>query len=391
MGAENTKNLKDSSQRTAFEVIGVSLWKSLLRLSQGDGSSAHLMLAYLNFKSQSLPTWLAHTEVKGVFAHYDRIDHSTIHFVAKDRRRYTLLASIGILDSFLSDSLRFLFLHDSREIPSKVLDERQVGETDNDFVERIVRWSKKFSSQGKRIAFLSERFGVKIDKDICSELECLTLLRNELAHHSGFYKFNKNVQTGEIWAQPKPLPEVSQENALKAQVIVNEVCDGILVAMCRTLFGDDPRVRPLTPDVAAVHQEFRLEWAARKATPVAVEDFENTQWLVRKLDEPSALWVEDHARSFMITPTGIDVFPALFRFRRNDLHGANATASIDSGPHEDLGNSKELLEKMLTGKSVLVKFYEEPDDEPKYARFSLDGFVMAWEAACRTRAERDSG
>src|SRR4029079_4951964 len=112
-------------------------------------------------------------------------------------------------------------------------------------------------------------------------------------------------------AEAKPLPEVSHEDATKIQMIVTEVCDKLLVAMCRTLFGDDPRVRPLTPEVAAVHQNFRDQWAAKNAAPPKIEDCTDTRWSVRANAEASAFWVEDHEHAFMIMPTGIDVLPAL--------------------------------------------------------------------------------
>lgn len=389
--SENGASNSDYGPRLAFEAIGSSVWQALQRLAQGNLASLHLMLAYYEFSALPLSARLnPGNATASVFENYGRTDESGVDFMSRDRRRYTLLACIGILDSFLSDSLRFLFLHSPAEIPSNLSEKRESGEGEANFVERIVRRSRRFSSQRKRAEFLSTRFRSPLDKDLQSELEILTHLRNDLAHHPGLYRFNKNEQTGAIWAQPKPLPEVSQENATKIQVIVTEVCDSLLVAMCRGLFGDDPRVRPLTPAVAAVHQGFREQWAARKSAPPNIEEFMNTRWSVRVFQEPSGLWVEDHASSFTFMPTGIDVIPALISFRRNSCHGTVASVAIDGAECVELDSSRQIINQMLEGNSALVTFYDESADEPKYARFSLEGFAQAWETACRMQEEKPS-
>jgi hypothetical protein len=373
-----------SGARLAFEAIGSSVWKALHDLGQSDLAASHLMLAYFEFLASSLAGELSTVSLP-VFDGFKKIEQDCVYSMAKARRRYTLLTAIGILDSFLSDSIRFLFLNNPDEIPAS--EKREENESDKNFIERIVRRSRRFSSQRKRIDFLSGRFSVSLESELLSELEILTSLRNELAHHSGFYRFNKDEASGSIWAQPKPLPEVSQESATKVHIIVTEVCDAILVAMCRKLFGNSPRVRPLTPEVAAVHTSFRDEWANKKAASPKIEELKDVGWSVQQLEKPRAIWVEDDSKFFRIMPTGIDVLPALISFDRNNRHGAIASVIIDDGESEDLVDSREMIEKLLRAKSVLVKFYEEPFDEPRYARFSLEGFPTAWEMACNMRQE----
>jgi hypothetical protein len=217
-----------------------------------------------------------------------------------------------------------------------------------------------------------------------SELTQLTALRNEVAHHSGLYRLVIDAGAGQIVAEEKPLPHVSHEDVTKAVMVVTETCDAIFVAMSTVLFGAEPQVRPLTPQLAEVFTRQRQGWEGRQPEPIP--EYLEPNWSVKTASDPHQPWVGDEDDAFLIMPTGLDRLPVLISFLWNKRHGMMARAGVDDGPLEDLTNGRALLEQMLVGRSILVEFYDDWHDGPQYARFGLSGFASAWKAAWEKKA-----
>jgi hypothetical protein len=132
----------------------------------------------------------------------------------------------------------------------------------------------------------------------------------------------------------------------------------------------------------------REQWAVASAEAPVAEEFPNPNWSMKVLSDPNMPWVGDEHDAWIIIPSGISLLPPSIKFRWNNRHGMKAWASVDDNPREEIDDySDDLLNRMLAGRSVVVEYYEEQSDGPKYARFSLDGFAEAWLAACKRKEE----
>jgi hypothetical protein len=226
-----------------------------------------------------------------------------------------------------------------------------------------------------------------LDDTFLPELSRLTTLRNELVHHVGFYRFVVEPGRG-LRSEEKPLPYVTEEDASKIPVIVGDVCDAIYVAMSKDIFGVNPKVRPVNPELAEFHRSLREKWATDSVKPPDIEEFSAPNWTARVLSDPSMPWVGDDLGAWIVIPSGLDILPPSITFRWNNRDGMKALASVDGKPEEEIDvSSRTLLDQMLTGRSILVKYFEIKSDGPKYARFPLDEFAEAWDRACGIKAQ----
>jgi hypothetical protein len=378
-----------SEAQFAFEAIGASAWKSLSGLLESRLAASQLVGAYFEYRAGSFDAAVSGCEAcQAISQHYDATEEDAIYTLSGVTRRNALLTAISLLDSFLSDALRFLFLYWPHTLPADVPEKRKPEEDYPDYIERIVRWSRRFSSQGKRVGFLTSEFKVDLDAWSTAELSRLTALRNEITHHSGFYRFVVDPGTGGLRSEEKPLPYVTEEDAKKASVIVGDVCDAIYVSMSLRIFGVPPQVRPVNPDLAVVHKDMRKQWVTGSGKPPVIEEFSSPNWSMKVLSDPGMPWVGDELDAWMIIPSGIDLLPPSISFRWNNRHGMKAWASVDNNPREEIDTySSNLLDQMLAGQSVVVEYYENQSDGPKYARFSLDGLAKAWHTACKRKEE----
>jgi hypothetical protein len=211
----------------AFEAIGASAWKSLSGLLESRLAALQLVGAYFEYRAGALGA-VAHgcETCQSISRHYDPVEEDAAYTLLGTTRRNALLSAISLLDSFLSDALRFLFLYWPHTLPDDVPEKKKPEEDYPDYIERIVRRSRRFSSQSKRVDFLASLFNVSLDAELRTELSRLTDLRNEITHHSGFYRFFVDTSGG-LRSEEKPLPYVTEEDAGKISVIVGDVSDAI--------------------------------------------------------------------------------------------------------------------------------------------------------------------
>lgn len=368
----------------ALEAIGISVTRSLTRLAKSEQASLEFAQSY--FEERLADSLAVRTEVT---SSYGQLSEEVVQNFLRDRRRYTLLAAIGIFDSFLSDTLRFYFLLVPSAIPLAI-SAKAVAKLEGKYltaeerVEEIVR--HQMASWRRRLEFLCKHLGVSFELGMIDELGRLVTLRNEVAHHVGLYDFVVDARDQSLYARPRPIPEVPSSDSQSSMMIVTEVTDSILVALSKQLFGVLPTIRPLTQAVKAVHRKLREARDERSRRMKQVEEIKDPSWSVRHAPDSDLVWVGERTDSLMIVPTLIHQKPALLSFRRNNRHGTHASAKVDKNPERDLVDSKELLEEMLFGQEVVVEFYEEPWEDSKLAAYSLDGFSTAWKAACERRA-----
>ena len=94
-----------SATQVAFESIGASAWQARSRLISNRLTTGLLVEFY-----QSLGSFASVTQ---------ELNEDSIYGLLEDGRRHALLEAISILDSLLSDCLRFLFLYKPSSIPKK--------------------------------------------------------------------------------------------------------------------------------------------------------------------------------------------------------------------------------------------------------------------------------
>ena len=371
-----------SGRQLAFESIGASTWRALFSLHQSQLASGLLLQSYFEFKAKPLSLRSCGGQgCQEILKLYEKVEEDAAYLHRKDMERNALLGAIEIFDSFLSDALRFLFLHEPNAIPGKV--PKEVGETNMDYLERVVR--RYFSSQIKRLRFLGEKFKLKLGQESVADLVRLTDLRNEIVHHSSFYKFVTDSQ-GEVRAEDKPLPSVSSKDATKASMIVTEICDAVFVEMSMRIFKNYPKVRPLTPALSALFKQRRAEWAESEGRPPVIEEYLEPGWSVKTLSNPNLPWVGDDYYAFIVRATGLESYPVMIDFLWNKRHGTITLIAIDDCQLEELTSSQKLLDQMLVGTSMLVKFHDDRQDEPRYARFLLSGFASSWHSLLEKKA-----
>jgi len=363
-----------STARLAFEAIGSSGWQASLNLIANRLTVGLLSEFYLRYKNIAPPL-------------NDELGEDSIRRLLEDSRRHALLEAINILDSFLSDCLRFLFLYKPNSIPKEATNKNFSQLDYAECVERAVR-SRHFQKYVNRINFLASKFSLTIDQEMLDELASLTSLRNEIAHHSGFYKFVIDHETEVLRAKAKPLPYVSEVQAGMAPVIVGNVCNSIYGAMYQGFFGAAPIVRPVNPELAELHERLRESWREERNNPPIVEEFLAPGWSMKILSDPNMPWVGDELDAWIIIPSGMAELPPSISFSWNDRHGMKAWAIVDNGPREEIERFSGVLDRMLVGQSVVVEYYNKRHDGPKFARFSLLGFSGAWAAACQQKQER---
>lgn len=383
MSPSQTSDPYQNPDRLAFESIGASTWKVLMRIQQAQLAGSLLAQSFFLYQAHPRPLgWSLDNPWKEIRLIYDNIEEEKANMFLLESRRHGLLSAIGAFDSCLSDLFRFLFLHRPSLLPEKVQKKAEANLTDA--VEQMVRYGELSKWEG-RLRFLESKYSINLNPLLDSELRRLIRLRNDIAHHVGLYTFTIEP-SGRVWSEARSVPEVSSEDAQHALMIVTEVVATILMAVCLNLFGEEPRVKILTPEVAEVHKELRA-WREerRKATP-QVEEFTHPDWALKKSADGKMWWVGDINDDFLIRPTQIEQFPLIITATRHTRHGAKAYLTIDSHPKTELVmlHSKDFVEQLLHGHSMLLEFHEEPWPEPRLARYSLSGFAVAWKQACRT-------
>lgn len=377
----------------AVEAIGVSLWHSMRRLMGADLASLRFAQVFIEVRHELGGTTSSANDPALLSRISDlqaQLNEEAIHDLLRDRRRYALLAAIGILDSFLSDVVRLYILHNPAAIssaisPNSAAKLARCGLTPEQEAEEIVR--RHLKSWSSRLDFLCAQFGLSVSKKDRSELARLIELRNEVAHHVGLYRFNKELTTGSVYATPRPTPEVSSRDSLGARMLVAEITDAVLAAMAKRCFNFTPSTRPLTPEVIAAHAELRSQWSRQDDLPDEIEEVAEPEWRVRSANDSDLVWVGERTRNIMVVPTGIANVPALISVRRNDRHGTNAYITVDGGTRRllDGGDSAQILDEIVSGKQLLLEFHEEPAEGTKFARYSLEGFADAWRSASGAR------
>lgn len=380
----------EHQDRTVFEVTLATLTTALFRILRASSVGTKLTQLFFIFRKNA-PT-LADCSCtllvdSGLYVGHHDIEIECVEIANLERQRQVLLSAVAAFDSFVADLLRFVLLREPSMRPVKPV--LIPGESQDSYVERIVT-KTSLSRWRERHNFLVEKFSIGIDPEIVDKLEKIVEARHVLMHQgASLYKLYRDVSRNEVAAEAKMVPEVSFEESMEAIFVVTEVCDAYALAICRQFYKDEPRVRPLTPEVRLVHQSLREEWAARRSKPVEIERFEDVGWHVRELQ---GRWcVCDRMNHWFACPIEMGGYVLMLSFTRNTLHGARARVAIEQDPFVELKMCQggDFLERLVAGQYLQIEFYEEARAEASHACYSLFGFSEAWAEACGKQVAKD--
>lgn len=368
-----------------FQMMSISATERLRHMAEADSTLSRVQLPYWELQSVLLSgDTCTRQSCLQIFEHLSMIDEESLYRLVEEYRRLSLIASITILDTFLSDLLKFLFLVRPDSMPKKYVEK---GRDDlNEAVERAVK-EASFGGYGRRLKQLSDLFDLEIElEELLGKIHDLSRLRNDIAHDSALYEYKHDQKLNRLMVRAKPLVAVDYRMSMNANMIVTELVDALYMAICHKIFRRDPDVRPLTPSVAAVHKKLRAEWESLDRIENDVKVI-NAGWLVMESRDPESAskryYVTDSESVFFIQPVGIDRMPIMVSYLKHKYHGKWACVSIDehapiSLESSAISNSRELLGHMLNGKILRVEYYCWPSQSKLIATYSLDGFAAAW-------------
>lgn len=237
----------------AFQAVAITAVQRLQHMSEAHHTVSSLSLAYLQHYEGGARS-CDNIDCQETFQEFEKLSRDDVFVLQKEYKRMLLVASLTVLDTFLSDLIRFLFLYKQEAIPAR-------GPQDvdqNEVIEKIVR--KPFGGYVKRLQFIERTFGIDLSgaKGRLPELTNLTRVRNEIVHDLSMYEYRLDSKAG-LWATPKPVVEVSIETMLQASMLIPEMIDAIFLEASRQFFEREPTIRPVTPELAAVHSSIRAE------------------------------------------------------------------------------------------------------------------------------------
>lgn len=185
--------------------------------------------------------------------------------------RNSLVVSMTIFDTFLTDLTRFLFLHQPMALPKdkqcsfgEILEAQGYEALIDQIIRKVVN-ELSYKNYRDRVAYLKKAFGFSLTnlESSLNELGRFAELRNQVVHDSALWKYSWDGRGKGLRIEPKPLPNVSFEAATEASLTVIEVIDGIFVEASRKLFKRDPKVRLTTPETKKLHESIRKQLKER--------------------------------------------------------------------------------------------------------------------------------
>jgi hypothetical protein len=190
-----------STNDKAYEAIALAYVRSFTKLIAARAGQLALELALLSFRSRPYPpepTWPA--EWKEVLKGIESIsvhEYDSFKYVGDFGH---LVFATTLLDSFLVDTTRFLFLLLPESIGKAqgitVNDIVSAKSVDDLLVAAVEKRARDLSYKSflERLDFLETHFGIpiKLDSDVKSEIEHYSGIRNVIIHDQAFYNLKRD-------------------------------------------------------------------------------------------------------------------------------------------------------------------------------------------------------
>jgi hypothetical protein len=354
----------------AFQAIGLEVTQRLGHLVHASLAGSSLLLPYYIWggdrrSSVPSPPWAEIVKCWG------GLDEEAVHEFAQEWPRAIVVAGMAILESFFKGMMQF-----GRKVVH--------GPTGSSGPSPTPRGKVRSEGvYGQRLDKLRVLYGLPLSsaEALLPEIKRVADLRNEIAHDASLYEL-REASSGLFYADAKPLPEATADEALEVLMLVTEFTDSIFVEVFEHLFGRMPDVRPLTPAIQEAHQRQRQTWRAAAAAPPEIERVEEPKWAFREYPGGGGHTVTIQGWRVWVTPTGIPELPALFSVPEHKAHGKRARWQVDGGEWlEPVGRtaSVALLNALLQGQEVVVQYFPRAGKEPCHLAISLEGFSAAWE------------
>lgn len=354
----------------AFQAIGLEVTQRLRHLIHASLAGSSLLLPYYIWvgdlrNSVASPAWAKVVESWG------RLEEEAVHEFAQEWPRAIVVAGMAVLESFFKGMMQFgrkVVREHTRSLrPSPASGEK----------------ARPGGGYGQRFENLRTLYGLPLSsaEALLPEIDRVACLRNEIAHDASLYEL-REASPGLFYADAKPLPEATADEALEVLMLVTEFTDSIFVEVFEHLFGRLPDVRPLTPAINEAHQRQRQTWRAAAATPPEIERIEEPKWTFREYPGGGGHTVTIQGWRVWATPTGIPELPALFSVAEHKAHGKRARWRVDGGEWlEPVGKtaSVALLNALLQGQEVVVQYFRRAGEKPCHLAIPLKGFRAAWE------------
>lgn len=354
----------------AFQAIGLEVTQRLQHLVHASLVGSSLLLSYYIWVGSSRssvpsPAWAEIVESWG------RLDEEAVHEFAQEWPRAIVVAGMAVLESFFKGMMQF-----GRRVVHGPTRSVRPSQTSGEKV-------RSGAVYGQRFEKLRALYGLPLSsaEALLPQIERVANLRNEIAHDASLYELQE-ASPGLFYADAKPLPEATADEALEVLMLVTELTDSIFVEVFEHLFGRLPDVRPLTPAISEAHQRQRQTWRAAVATPPEIERIEEPEWAFREYPGGGGRTVTIQGWRVWATPTGIPDLPALFSVVEHKAHGKRARWQVDGGKWLDpVGKtaSVALLNALLQGQEVVVQYFRRAGEKPCHLAISLKGFRVAWE------------
>jgi len=353
----------------AFQAIGLEVTQRLRHLIHASLAGSSLALPYYIWVG-SLRDSVPHPAWAEVVESWSRLEEEAVHEFAQEWPRAIVVAGMAVLESFFKGMMQF-----GRKV-TKPSGSLRPSPTSREKV-------RPGGVYGTRLEKLRNLYSLPLSsaETLLPEIDRVPYLRNEIAHDASLYELQE-ASPGLFYADAKPLPEATADEALEVLMLVTEFSDSIFVEVFEHLFGRLPEVRPLTPAISEAHQRQRQAWQAAAATPPEIERIEEPQWMFREYPGGGGHTVAIQGWRVWVTPTAFPELPALFSVVEHKAHGKKALWQVDGGEWLEPGSrtaSVALLNALLQGQELVVKFFRRAGEKPSYLAIALKGFRAAWE------------
>ncbi len=234
-----------------YQSLHVSIIERIYERKAADAALFRLLAAHAAFRIAELEHSLcACLGPKEIFANHKRIKKKGPDTIDSEYSRDSLILSITLLDSFLTDATRFLFLLRPQALPK----DRQVKVADvvraNDYARLVTSIVEKYVQEiayrsiEDRIGELSDRFGIE-SENIQRDLEALEPFierRHTLIHTISQFQYD-SAHGGTITVSKQERPVVTWKTAEHVLELVLRIVNTLSRTLSVKLFGREPEVK----------------------------------------------------------------------------------------------------------------------------------------------------
>jgi len=239
-----------------FQTIVLSLLKRVYELSIGNATFFQLMLVDSEFRLQDLQGELCkQTGCEAVFQHLREINEDQLHILRFSYARNSIVTTVSIFDSFLSDLTKFLLIlfpetvsKDRQVKVGDVVNCKSVSEVLDTILGKLV-YEISYKSIRARIQYLDQSFGIRLAtySGLIDKVQHFSELRNVLIHDISTYHYKSERYKGRLKVIERPEAQAANwDTAKEVLEACEELIDAIFVATSKRVFKREPNAKVST-------------------------------------------------------------------------------------------------------------------------------------------------